>query len=125
LVVSGSQIKKGDLFMVPFFNLILGSARAFCELVPSAVREVLLVMSLLCGGLMDNWWVYIIEKRMQSYVGITTDLGNRMRQHGQRVPLNYEGPISKADALKRERILKGWSRRKKLELVAKASSQQK
>jgi predicted GIY-YIG superfamily endonuclease len=39
--------------------------------------------------------------------------------------LYYEGPISKADALKRERTLKGWSRRKKLELVAEASSQEK
>ena len=74
---------------------------------------------------MYNWWVYIVEKKTGLYVGITTDLGNRMRQHGQRVPLYYEGPISKTDALKRERILKGWSRRKKLELVAKASSQQK
>jgi predicted GIY-YIG superfamily endonuclease len=39
--------------------------------------------------------------------------------------LYYEGPISKADALKRERALKGWSRKKKLELIAKTSSQQK
>ncbi len=82
-------------------------------------------MSLLCGGLMDNWWVYIIEKRMQLYVGITTDLENRMRQHGQPAPLYYEGPISKTDGLKRERMLKGWSRRKKLELIAKASSQER
>jgi len=74
---------------------------------------------------MDNWWVYIIEKKTGLYVGITTDLENRMRQHGQRVPLYYEGPISKSEALKRERTLKGWSRRKKLELVAKASSHEK
>jgi len=74
---------------------------------------------------MYNWWVYIVEKKTGLYVGITTDLENRMRQQGQRAPLYYEGPISKTDALKRERILKGWSRRKKLELVAKASSQQR
>jgi len=72
---------------------------------------------------MENWWVYIIEKKTGLYVGITTDLENRMRQHSQPVPLYYEGPISKADALKRERTLKGWSRKKKLELIAKASSQ--
>ena len=72
---------------------------------------------------MDNWWVYIIEKKTGLYVGITTDLENRIRQHGQPILLYYEGPISKAGALKRERTLKGWSRRKKLELVAKASSQ--
>jgi len=56
---------------------------------------------------MDNWWVYIVEKETGLYVGITTDLENRMRQHGQPAPLYYEGPISKADALKRERTLKG------------------
>jgi predicted GIY-YIG superfamily endonuclease len=74
---------------------------------------------------MDNWWVYIVEKKTGLYVGITTDLENRMRQHEQQAPLYYEGPISKADALKRERALKSWSRKKKLELIAKTSSQQK
>jgi predicted GIY-YIG superfamily endonuclease len=39
--------------------------------------------------------------------------------------LYCEGAISKTDALKRERTLKGWSRKKKLELIAKASSQEK
>ena len=61
---------------------------------------------------MDNWWVYIVEKKTGLYVGITTDLENRMRQHGQPAPLYHEGPIPKADALKRERTLKGWSRKK-------------
>jgi predicted GIY-YIG superfamily endonuclease len=74
---------------------------------------------------MDDWWVYIIEEKTGLYVGITTDLENRMRQHGQPVPLYYEGPISKADALKRERTLKGWSRKKKLELITKTSSQER
>jgi len=32
----------------------------------------------------DKWWVYIVEKKIGLYVGITTDLENRMRQHGQR-----------------------------------------
>jgi len=71
---------------------------------------------------MDNWWVYIVEKKTGLYVGITTDLENRMRQHRQLAPLYYEGPISKADAPKRERTLKGWSRNKKIELIAKCSS---
>jgi predicted GIY-YIG superfamily endonuclease len=74
---------------------------------------------------MDNWWIYIVEKKTGLYVGITTDLENRMRQHGQPAPLYYEGPISKSDALKREGTLKGWSGKKKLDLIAKASSQQK
>jgi len=73
----------------------------------------------------DNWWVYIVEKKTGLYVGITTDLENRMRQHGQPAPLYYEGPISKNDALKRERTLKGWSRKKKLDLIGKASTQQR
>lgn len=71
---------------------------------------------------MDNWWVYIVEKKTGLYVGITTDLENRMRQHGQPIPQYCEGPIPKAEALKRERTLKGWSRKKKLELIKKASS---
>jgi predicted GIY-YIG superfamily endonuclease len=74
---------------------------------------------------MDNWWVYIVEKKTKLYVGITTDLENRMRQHGHPDPPYVEGPMSKNDALKRERILKGWGRKKKLELIAKASAQQK
>jgi len=74
---------------------------------------------------MDNWWVYMVEKKTGLYVGITTDLENRMRQHGQLAPLYYEGPISKSDVLKRERTLKGWSRNKKLELIAKVSTQQR
>jgi hypothetical protein len=73
-----------------------------CELVLSKAKEVLPVISLSCGDLMDNWWVYIVEKKTGLYVGITTDLENRLRQHGQLIPLYYEGPISKNGALKRE-----------------------
>ena len=74
---------------------------------------------------MSNWFVYIIEKKGKLYVGITTDLENRMRQHRQAAPLYYEGPMGKAEALKRERTLKGWTRKKKLEVIAKTSLQQK
>jgi predicted GIY-YIG superfamily endonuclease len=74
---------------------------------------------------MDNWWVYIIQKEMKLYVGITTDLGNRMRQHKHPNFPYIEGPMSKNDALKRERMLKGWSRRKKLDLIANTSTQQR
>jgi predicted GIY-YIG superfamily endonuclease len=75
----------------------------------------------LWGGLVDNWWIYIVEKKKRLYVGITTDLSNRMRQHGQTTLLYKEGPLSKTDAAKRERSLKGWSRKKKLDLIAKYS----
>jgi predicted GIY-YIG superfamily endonuclease len=74
---------------------------------------------------MENWWVYIVEKKRGLYVGITTDLENRMRQHGQLIPLYCEGPMSKADVLKRERTLKGWSRTKKLELIEKTTAHEK
>ncbi len=74
---------------------------------------------------MKNWWVYIVEKKGKFYTGITTNLGNRMRQHDVKRPLYFEGPMPKAEALKRERILKGWSRKKKLELIGKGSSQLK
>ncbi|RLB13497.1 MAG: hypothetical protein DRG63_10100 [Deltaproteobacteria bacterium] len=40
----------------------------------------------------ENWWVYIIDKHGKLYVGITTDLENRMRQYGEvvhRLPLAY------------------------------------
>ena len=67
---------------------------------------------------MNNWFVYIIEKKGKLYVGINTDLPNRMRQHGVQKPLYREGPMGKAEALKRERTLKGWTRKKKLELIA-------
>jgi predicted GIY-YIG superfamily endonuclease len=73
---------------------------------------------------MSNWFIYIIEKKEKLYVGITTDLDNRMRQHRQAAPLHHEGPMSKADAVKRERTLKGWTRKRKLELIAQASSGQ-
>jgi predicted GIY-YIG superfamily endonuclease len=72
---------------------------------------------------MDNWWVYIVEKREKLYVGVTTDLPNRMRQHGATSPRYQEGPFGKAEALKRERTLKGWTREKKLELIGGTSSQ--
>ena len=73
---------------------------------------------------MDNWYAYIIDKKGKLYVGITTDMENRMLQHGEIKPLYYEGPMPKAEALKRERNLKGWSRKKKLSLISEASSQQ-
>jgi putative endonuclease len=70
----------------------------------------------------DNWWIYIVEKKGELYVGITTDLPNRMRQHGPTESLYREGPMSKSEALKRERVLKGWRREKKLALIAKVYS---
>jgi len=73
---------------------------------------------------MQNWWVYIVDKKGKLYVGITTDLPNRLRQHGVGKPPYQEGPIDKSQALKRERTIKGWRREKKLGLIEKDSLQQ-
>jgi putative endonuclease len=73
---------------------------------------------------MSDWYVYIIDKEGKLYVGVTTDLENRMRQYGVAEPLYFEGPMPKADALKRERTLKGWRREKKMALIKESSSQQ-
>jgi hypothetical protein len=48
---------------------------------------------------MNDWYVYIIDKEGKLYVGVTTDLENRMRQHGVESPLYFEGPMAKAEAL--------------------------
>jgi predicted GIY-YIG superfamily endonuclease len=72
---------------------------------------------------LDTWWVYIIDRDDRFYTGITTDLVNRMRQHGGVVPVYREGPVSQADAVTREKELQGWSRQKKEALIAGASEQ--
>jgi len=66
---------------------------------------------------LNTWWVYIVEKRKKFYVGITTDLANRIRQHGNPQLLYKEGPMKREEAVSRERTLKGWSRKKKLEII--------
>ncbi len=73
---------------------------------------------------MDNGFVYLIDKKGKWHIGVTTDLENRMRQHGRKKPLYYEGPMPKAEAHKRKRELKGWSRKKKMSLFSEASFQQ-
>jgi len=56
------------------------------------------------------------------YVGITTDLDNRLRQHGNPELLHKEGPRTKERAVRRERQIKGWKRDKKLRLIAPGPS---
>ena len=46
---------------------------------------------------MDQWYVYIVDKKGKLYVRITTDLPNRMRQHGVAEALYQEGPMNKSD----------------------------
>ncbi len=67
---------------------------------------------------MDNWYVYIIDKKGKLYVGITTDLENRLRQHVNPKLLYEEGPFTREKAVAREKQIKGWRREKKLELIS-------
>ncbi len=63
------------------------------------------------------WHLYICNKKGNLYTGITTDLGNRMRQHGHAELLFTEEYQDKKDAAKREREIKGWKREKKVALI--------
>ena len=65
----------------------------------------------------SSWWVYICSKNGKLYVGITTDLKHRMKQHVGAELLYREGPFTESQAAGRERQLKGWNRGKKLRLL--------
>ena len=64
----------------------------------------------------SEWWVYLCEKSGRIYVGVTADLWHRFAQHKTAKLLYQEGPMSKAEAIKRERQFKGWKREKKQSL---------
>ncbi|MFH1394781.1 MAG: GIY-YIG nuclease family protein [Candidatus Omnitrophota bacterium] len=77
------------------------------------------------------WYVYILECRDKTlYVGVTKNLTERLERHNKgkaskytrgRTPvkmIHTEEYSDKTSALKREHELKGWSRSKKLSLVA-------
>ena len=63
------------------------------------------------------WYIYLIRKNNKLYTGITTDLKNRMNQHGTPEILATEKYMSKTEAAKRERQIKGWSADKKLKIL--------
>ncbi|MDD5066282.1 MAG: GIY-YIG nuclease family protein [bacterium] len=65
------------------------------------------------------WLVYIIKKRDLYYTGITTDLQNRLRQHGSPQLLYKEIMQNRRRAVAIEKEIKGWSRKKKENLIAK------
>ncbi len=67
---------------------------------------------------MSDWYLYIIEKKGRFYAGITTNLKNRLRQHGNPPLLYTEGPCEKNAAAKREKQIKRWTRAKKEALVS-------
>ncbi len=63
------------------------------------------------------WYLYMCNRKGQLYTGITTDLDNRMRQHGNAKLLYIEENKDRKIIAKREREIKGWKRNKKLELI--------
>lgn len=79
------------------------------------------------------WYVYMVEGADSSlYTGITTDVDRRVLQHNSgkgakslrgRLPVRLvhrEEAPTRADASRREREIKGWSRERKLALLAGA-----
>ncbi|HEY0996022.1 MAG TPA: GIY-YIG nuclease family protein [Gemmatimonadaceae bacterium] len=76
------------------------------------------------------WWVYILTNRSGTlYIGVTGDLGQRLRQHreglGSRFAHRYrmgrlvfveEAPDPYA-AISREKQLKSWTRARKIALI--------
>ncbi len=80
-----------------------------------------------------SWTVYILRCREASlYTGITTDLERRVEQHKKGLASRYtrarlpvilvfqQHGFDHSSALKREREIKKWSRREKLNLIKKA-----
>jgi putative endonuclease len=66
------------------------------------------------------WHVYICDRNGTLYTGMTTDLENRMRQHGAK--LLYSEPYpNRFQAAKREKQIKCWRKDKKMALISKVS----
>ncbi len=63
------------------------------------------------------WHLYIIKQREKFYTGITTDLKNRLHQHGNPPLLYKEHFLNKHQAARRERQIKGWTKEKKQDLI--------
>ena len=66
--------------------------------------------------LMRKWYVYICNRGGLLYTGITTHIEHRMTQHKAKL-LYKEEYDSKEQAAEREKHIKGWNRRKKIELI--------
>ncbi len=69
------------------------------------------------GDIMKYWYVYIVGKDSGMYVGMTSDIQNRLRQHDWPELLFLEPFENKELALKREREIKSWSSHKKRALI--------
>jgi len=61
--------------------------------------------------------VYLIEKSGKYYTGITTDLPNRLYQHGVSEAFYFEDGLTRDQAVKKEIEIKGWTWEKKESLI--------
>jgi len=68
------------------------------------------------------WYVYICDRQGQLYTGIATNIDHRMKQHKAHL-LYSESHEKRESAAKRERQIKGWTRIKKLALIASSNQQ--
>jgi hypothetical protein len=59
------------------------------------------------GAFVSGWWLYLFEKNARFYVGITTSIGKRLRQHGNPESLYEEGPYERIEAANREKQCHG------------------
>ncbi len=65
------------------------------------------------------WHVYNCDRNGQFYTGITTNMSNRMRQHKATL-LYSESHEDRFLVARRAKQIKGWTRKKKLELANKS-----
>lgn len=84
---------------------------------------------LICG--MKSYWVYVLASRPRGtlYVGVTSDLVRRVYQHRERLVdgftkeyevkmlVYYEQHATAIAAIQREKNVKHWSRRWKIDLI--------
>jgi len=83
------------------------------------------------------WYVYILKCKSETlYTGITNNLTRRFKEHLKKTShytsynppekIVYKEPHkTRSGALKREAEIKGWPRKKKLELISGATSRAK
>jgi len=84
---------------------------------------------------MKTYHVYILTNQSRTlYIGVTSDLNKRIRQHKTKCVegftarykvdqlVYYEEFATPAEAIAREKQLKGWTRAKKIALIEQANS---
>lgn len=83
---------------------------------------------------MNSYWVYVMSNKSRSslYIGVTSDLKKRIWEHRHHIHedsftakynicelLYFEESSEIEDSIAREKQLKGWTRKKKLDLIRK------